>query len=245
MTSRAQARPPSAAIGDAGRDGETAPAVPRRIDNASMAELQTYPTVGGFHFHVREDRWVWSDEVARMHGYESGFEPTTAQMLEQKHPDDRRAVAQVIERVITEGAPLSTHHRIVRTDGALREVLIVAFGDRDSSGPDRVEGFYIDVTDTIGRDRQQTLTRAVAEVIGRRAAIEQAKGMLMMVYRISDERAFDVLTWLSQRSNVKVHAICTALIDQVRAVEAETSLCRAEFDRLLITAGQRARSDTR
>lgn len=37
-----------------------------------------------------------------------------------------------------------------------------------------------------------------------RAAIEQAKGVLIAAYGISAERAFDVLVWRSQETNLKV-----------------------------------------
>src|SRR6478609_7182477 len=51
--------------------------------------------VGGFLYHRNGDRWEWSDEVARIHGYEPDqVAPTTELMLSHKHPDDRRHVAQ-------------------------------------------------------------------------------------------------------------------------------------------------------
>ncbi|WP_407812667.1 PAS domain-containing protein, partial [Staphylococcus aureus] len=53
--------------------------------------------VGGFLYHRNGDRWEWSDEVARIHGYEPDqVAPTTELMLSHKHPDDRRHVAQTL-----------------------------------------------------------------------------------------------------------------------------------------------------
>ena len=47
-------------------------------------------TVGQFRFYITDERWDWSDEVQQMHGYAPGSlpNPTTAQVLSHKHPDD-------------------------------------------------------------------------------------------------------------------------------------------------------------
>ena len=45
-----------------------------------------------------------------------------------------------------------------------------------------------------------------------RAVIEQAKGVLMERYKISDERAFAVLTRTSQQSNVKLREVADQLV---------------------------------
>ena len=45
----------------------------------------------------------------------------------------------------------------------------------------------------------------ISEVAASRAQIEQAKGVLMAAYgRLSAERAFDILAWRSQETNIKV-----------------------------------------
>ncbi|MDT5224274.1 MAG: hypothetical protein QOG19_1681, partial [Mycobacterium sp.] len=54
-----------------------------------------WPSVGRFRYLIREDRWEWSDEVARMHGYEPGtVTPTSQLLLKHKHPDDKPTVAE-------------------------------------------------------------------------------------------------------------------------------------------------------
>lgn len=193
------------------------------------------PTVGGFTFAISRDEWVWSAEVAAMHGRPAGFTPTTAQVLAHKHPDDRPAVQQLFDSGTA--GPWRSHHRIVRTDDRIREVIVVAFpAPADDSGAG-IDGFYIDVTEALERDRQQAVTRAMADVIERRAVIEQAKGMLMLVYRVSPDRAFDVLKWLSQRANIKIHTIAAELVHRLRNRPADRPLDREEFDRLLLTIG--------
>jgi hypothetical protein len=63
--------------------------------------------VGTFRFHARENHWEWSDEVARMHGYEPGtVTPTTDLVLAHKHPDDKSTVDDLIERLAHVGVEL-------------------------------------------------------------------------------------------------------------------------------------------
>ena len=105
------------------------------------------------------------------------------------------------------------------------------------------QGFYIDVTPTADA-RESSISKAVAEISDSRAAIDQAKGVLMYVYRIDAEAAFDLLRWRSQASNVKLRALAEQLLADIRRLKHdEDSLpSRPELDRLLLTAHQRIRA---
>jgi PAS domain S-box-containing protein len=157
--------------------------------------------VGRFRFYIDGQRWEWSENVERLHGYEPGtVTPTTELLLSHKHPDDRPQVAAVLERV-ADGEPFSSRHRIIDTAGRTHWVIVI--GDRMLDGTGAVigtSGFYVDYTDTM----QSDISAAVSKVAEARAEIEQAKGLLMAAYGISADRAFDILVWRSQETNVKV-----------------------------------------
>jgi PAS domain S-box-containing protein len=165
--------------------------------------------VGRFRYWLGEQRWEWSDTVARMHGYEPGtVAPSTELLLQHKHPEDRPQVAEVLERVLR-GEPFSSRHRIIDTGGLEHWVIVV--GDRmldDAGVVTGTAGFYVDVTDVLQAD----VSAAVSEVAESRAVIEQAKGVLMVGYGISAERAFDILVWRSQETNVKVRDLATRFV---------------------------------
>jgi hypothetical protein len=94
-------------------------------------------------------------------------------------------------------SPFSTRHRILTVQGATREVVVI--GDRLHDNTGEVigtQGFYIDVTPT-GEAREDSITEAVAEIAENRAVIEQVKGILLLVYRIDPDAAFDLLKWRS------------------------------------------------
>lgn len=168
--------------------------------------------VGSFQFRLAEQRWVWSEEVARMHGYTPGeVEPTTELLLSHKHPDDRAKVAEILERVKT-GGLFSSRHRIVDSGGKIHWVVVVS--DRMTGEGGEItgtHGYYIDVTSGI----QSDLTVAMASVVESRAVIDQAKGILMAAYGIDADRAFEILKWRSQATQVKLRTVATRLVEAV------------------------------
>lgn len=166
--------------------------------------------VGRFWFHLDGQRWEWSGTVARIHGYQPGsVQPTTELLLQHKHPEDRSQVAVVLAGV-RRGEPFSSRHRVIDTGGRTHWVIVV--GDRtfdDAGVVTGTAGFYIDVTEVL----QSDISTAVSEVAKSRAIIEQAKGVLMAAYAISADRAFDILVWRSQETNIKVREVAARFMD--------------------------------
>jgi PAS domain S-box-containing protein len=199
---------------------------------------------GWYRFYFEDEHWEWSPEVARMHGYEPGsVTPTTRLVLSHKHPDDYEEVAATLEDIRRTRRPFSTRHRIITVQGATREVVVIGERLHDNTGEVvGTQGFYIDVTPS-GDARSAIITEAVAEIAEHRAAIDQAKGILMLIYRIQADAAFDLLKWRSQETNVKLRALAEQLIADVRGLDYdETVPPRSTFDRLLLTTHQRVRA---
>lgn len=118
---------------------------------------------GWFRFYFEDQRWEWSDQVQRMHGYQPGtVTPTTELVLSHKHPDDRRRVAATINDMVTNRRAFGTRHRIIDTGGAIHQVVVVGDQFCDDAGEViGTHGFYIDVTST--GDSDDVITAKVAE----------------------------------------------------------------------------------
>lgn len=56
--------------------------------------------------------------------------------------------------------------------------------------------------------------RQLSEALVSRAAIDQAKGMVMLVCACSADEAFAILAAVSMRANVRVAEVAAALVDQ-------------------------------
>ena len=202
--------------------------------------------VGWFRFYFDDQRWEWSEQVQRIHGYEPGtVTPTTDLVLAHKHPDDRGQVAATIDEILNTRKPFSTRHRILDTSGDVHYVVVV--GDQLHDGEGTVigtHGFYVDVSRLPDPEDEDRLTEKLAEIAGKRAAIEQAKGMLMLIYGIDDDAAFNLLKWLSQDANVKLRRLAEQVVEDFRDA-GPTLTSQSEFDHLLLTASMRVgRADT-
>jgi hypothetical protein len=91
---------------------------------------------------------------------------------------------------------------------------------------------------------QTSVSDAVAEIAARRAIIEQAKGMLMLVYGITSDAAFSLLKWRSQETNTKLRAIAEQMVVDFQAFNADHGqVARDGFNALLMTGHARAQRD--
>ncbi|MDT5067969.1 MAG: hypothetical protein QOK02_4124 [Mycobacterium sp.] len=202
--------------------------------------------MGWFRFYFDEQRWEWSEQVQRLHGYLPGtVRPTTDLVLSHKHPDDRSKVAATIENVVHGRAAFSGRHRLIDTAGIVHSVVVV--GDQLVDDDGRIigtHGFYVEVAPTevaraeIDREQQVAITARVAEIADNRGPIEQAKGMLMLIYDLDADTAFSLLKWLSQENNVKLRLLAEQILTDFRPLGQVAGIQHASFDQALMTAHQ-------
>lgn len=213
------------------------------IENASADGAPA--RVGWYRYFFTDERWEWSPQVERMHGYRPGtVNPTTDLVLSHKHPDDRGQVVTMLEGARREPRAFSNRHRIFDLQGNVHHVVVVGDQLVDDTGTILgTHGFYVDVTPLLERAHEEVVSEAVAEIAEARGPIEQAKGMLMLIYRIDADAAFELLKWRSQETNVKLRLIAEQLAADFLSVDYEESLPeRVVFDRLLLSAHLRVTS---
>ncbi|MFB7874534.1 PAS and ANTAR domain-containing protein [Nocardia sp. NPDC056064] len=222
-------------------------AVEPNLSSGGVAEVEavigagTQQPIGSFRFWFGEQRWEWSDEVAAMHGYSPGqVEPTTELLLSHQHPDDRERVAGAITTMIENSELFSIRHRIIDTSGFEHEVIAVT--DLIHDDQDAIIGilvYYIEITDLI----DDVTDQEIAESYEGRQTIEQAKGALMLIYGLTSDQAFRLLRWRSQESNVRLRALATQLVAELRPISKEIPQFRNRFDHRLLTLHERVRDN--
>jgi len=201
--------------------------------------------VGWFRFYFADERWEWSPQVEHMHGYEPGTaHPTTDLVLSHKHPDDYGQVAATLDEIRRTAGAFSTRHRIVDNAGGIHHVVVVGDQIFDDAGEViGTHGFYVDVTPSMKGVHDESVTVAVAEIAEARSGIEQAKGMLMLIYRINADSAFELLKWRSQETNTKLRVLAEQIAEDFIGLSYDEVLpARAAYDRLLLTAHLRVGS---
>jgi hypothetical protein len=215
---------------------------------APLPPAATPLLVGQFRFYFADESWEWSAEAAQIHGYPAaGMRPTTAQVMLHKHPDDHAEVAATLAQIRRTQGPVNTRHRIVDVQGRTHEIIVV--GERlrdDNANIVGNQGFYVDVTPSgrsladIEKAQNLVIAKAVAGIAERRGVIDQVKGILMFIYRIDAERAFELLTWRSQVTNTKTRDLAAQYLAAFVSLEHDEVLpTRSQCDHLLLTAHQR------
>jgi hypothetical protein len=201
--------------------------------------------VGWFRFYFDDDRWEWSPQVERMHGYLPGsVTPTTEMVLAHQHPDDYRQIADTLELVRQSRQAFSSRHRIIDVQGRVHHVVVVGDLLREVDGTViGTNGYYVDVTPS-EQERQDEVTAAVTIIAEARADIERTKGMLMLVYGMDEAAAFELLKWRSQETNVKLRLLAAQVAADFVALTGSDQLPpRSGYDKLLLTAHLRIDAD--
>jgi len=194
--------------------------------------------VGRFRFYFDDDRWEWSPQVEKMHGYLPGsVSPTTEMVLAHQHPDDYRQIADTLDLIRQTRRAFSSRHRIIDVEGRVHHVVVVGDLLHDDDGTAvGTGGFYVDVTPS-ERARQDQMTAEVSRFAENRSAIEQTKGMLMVIYGIDEPAAFELLKWRSQDTNVKLRLLAQQVAADFLTLSGnETLPPRSAYDNVLLTA---------
>jgi hypothetical protein len=184
-----------------------APATPPRI-------------AGRYRYDRRNGDWWWSPEMFELHGLPPGPpHPDTELYLRCQHPEDRARVLEALSGACATGGAFALETRVVRGDGHGREVVLVGEPQFDDDGAVlAVEGLAIDITQCRPPgspvERVHALQAEVEQMraaMASRAAIEQAKGILMLLTSCSDQVAFDLLAHISSHTHRKVRDVAQVI----------------------------------
>ena len=133
-----------------------------------LAEAQRIAQVGSWEWDLESDELTCSDELCRILGRPLGFRIAMRDLGQVLHPADLERVAVRMERLRLDPAPFALELRIVRTDGAVRSVMVRGEGVLDTDG--RVVRF-------IGTDQ---------DVTDRRRAEAERRRLLGRVYEAQE-----------------------------------------------------------
>lgn len=190
---------------------------------------------GRFCLHLATGEWTWDDASYRLHGYDPGtVVPSTEIVSHCKDPQDQAELVGLLDRVARTAEDFALAYALVGGDGMERRLIIVGEGRCEVSGDvEAIEGHFIDVTAEFGEASADAVRAAVASATEARATIEQAKGVLMLVYGLDSDAAFAMLRWWSRTHNIKVRDLSRLLVQHVSAGLASTAGLRTRLDSVL------------
>lgn len=181
-----------------------------------------------FTFAFEHQRWQCSPELERRFDFKSG-DVASSELIE------------LLRRAGASAGHFAFRHGLIDASGTAREVVIVGESSPDVDGnTSEVSGYFVDVTGSDEQSLQRSVTDAITEISARRAAIEQAKGMLMLIYGVTSAAAFDLLKWRSQVTNTKLRDLAERIMADFQTLNSDGRLlAQRDFDDLLLTAHMR------
>jgi len=187
----------------------------------TVANLESSATsglaFGTFSFDVPTRTVTWSGEIFRIYGFEPAeVVPSLELLAAHQHPDDRDLWLGRFQGLLAEGGPFCWQYRVIDARRVSRSVIATGEAVRDDAGDVReVRGLLIDLTDTFREHQADAISRAVQSSAETRAAIDQAKGVLMACFDLTDQQAFDLLRLHSSYANVKLREVAATLVDRL------------------------------
>jgi hypothetical protein len=157
-----------------------------------------------------------------------GAHPCAELLVRSLHPADRPRALDAIAGACTDGVPFSLRVRLGSRSGPGTPAVLVGEPVVDASGSvDALEGLLICLPEEADGDaascahgsadeRVHALETEVCQLrtaMASRAAIEQAKGILMLLTSCGEQVAFDLLAHISSNCHRKVRDVAVAIAE--------------------------------
>jgi PAS domain S-box-containing protein len=111
-----------------------------------LAQGQSISHTGSFGRGVLSGEIYWSEETYKIFEHDRSVKPTLESVLERIHPDDRDYVRQTIDRATHQRTDFDIEYRLLRPDGSVKYLHVLARALETSSGDLEFVGAVTDVT---------------------------------------------------------------------------------------------------
>ncbi len=158
---------------------------------ASLAAAQKIAHIGSWEFDIFSKNFTWSEEVFCIFGLDPvQSEPTSLELLEMYHPEDRNGFKQTFNLAISEGIDYKKEFRIFHANGQMRYTESRGASVFDDTGKAiKLFGTIMDITDRKQaevalrtseqreREKAQQLKQTLEKLKGTQAQLIQAEKM--------------------------------------------------------------------
>jgi PAS domain S-box-containing protein len=117
-----------------------------RRSEAYLAEAQNISHTGSFGWNVSSGAIYWSAETYRIFEFDPEKRPELAQIIQRTHPEDRAFLERTLDRSRLEKKDFDLEHRLLKPDGSIKHLQVVARAVLDESGKLEFVGAVMDVT---------------------------------------------------------------------------------------------------
>ena len=145
-----------------------------RRSEAFLAEGQHLARLGNFSWRLSTGEIMWSEQLYRIFGFQSGT-PVTLELIGTRvHPDDMPTLFDMVEKAERGVSDFEYEHRLLMPDGSIKHLHLIAHRTKDQSDDPEYIGAVQDVTQR--RVAEEALSNARSELA--RAARMMSLGVL-------------------------------------------------------------------
>lgn len=173
-----------------------------------------------FRRDLRTDRTFWSDDLFRLFGYLPGEVVPSAELsVAHIHPCDRGRTTLLLSSARISAECFTQRHRVVRTDGAVRLVVMVVVPRVGDDGRvDQVSGFLTDLSEPGRLDGAGLVAAIVREAAllrrptGPAGSVDRATAVLMRDVGCTADEANALLTLMAHHACHDVRGVAERLV---------------------------------
>jgi PAS domain S-box-containing protein len=145
---------------------------------AYLAQGQSISHTGSFGMNIVSGEMYWSEEAHKIYELDRSVKPTMEFVFQRVHPDDRDLLRQTIDRSIHEQEDFSVDYRLLRPDGSVKYLHVLARAMQTSSGDVEFVGTVTDVTE---RKQAEQKFRGLLESAPDATIVMNGQGRIVLV----------------------------------------------------------------
>ena len=135
-----------------------------RTHRAQLEEAQRMAKLGSYELDLTTGRWIWSDGLLRVFGYDHPQQPDVALLDARIHPDDRERVHRTRRAILDSSEPYAYEYRVVVRSAVRMVEDRGSFVHADDGRALRIVGIVQDVTEA-RRQEEELQRRNVQQVV--------------------------------------------------------------------------------
>jgi predicted ATPase/transcriptional regulator with GAF, ATPase, and Fis domain len=135
-----------------------------QYSEAYLAQGQSISHTGSFGRDVLSGEIYWSEETYKIFELDQAVKPTMEFIFQRIHPDDREHVRQIINHATSEKTDVDFEYRLLRPDGSVKYLHVLARALDSSSGNLETVGAVTDITEA--KQARAALENAFEEIKG-------------------------------------------------------------------------------
>ncbi|MFC8731219.1 ANTAR domain-containing protein [Luteimicrobium sp. NPDC057192] len=191
--------------------------------------MTTHERRAAGRYAATPESWTWPASMYDVLGIDPDVPPGPGPLLALAAGEDR----DHLERALSGAEPMTESFAVrgsrepADDDGASGRLTVTGRWQTGAGGHPTLTGFVIDTTEEESALRERAVSAELGRAVVSHAAVDHAKGMLMVLYGLDDHDAFELLRWRSQQVNVPLATLARHVAGELARDEGLSPAARS------------------